>query len=270
MMNVQMLNPQLSNTQIPNPPMSVPQNVMSAPQMTNVQMNNPQMINIQVSNQQMSNPAMMTSQIPNQSMGQQQMTTGQSIPMMSMGQPVMSEISSAGVMSQAAKRTIVWQGQLDFQEKLPSAPGQPTGNMMKYQLPCSISSNVIQGSPEIVTEDWPKSLTIQLLPRALISKLTPIFKNSSIHVGLHFSEESSSYESQQGRQKLTMAMSSNSVGCIQFQAQTTKIMIVIYMNDKKVFVGFIPRDQEAFLHMMRETVAQHKKPQAPPAKGKVY
>ena len=166
-----------------------PNSGMVNPQMSNVQTLNPQMSNTQMANPQMLNPSMpnqmLNPQMQAQNMGQQQISVNQSTPMMSMGQPVMSEVSSAGVMSQAAKRSIVWQGHLDYLEKVPTAPGQAVGNM-KYTLACHISSNVIQGVPEILTEDWPKTLTIQLLPRTLISTLTPIFKNSSIHVGLHF------------------------------------------------------------------------------------
>ncbi|RWS24983.1 hypothetical protein B4U80_03752 [Leptotrombidium deliense] len=152
-------------------------------------------------------------------------------------------------------RRKIWAGIIEYQEK--PVPPHNTANRITYTLQCQISCAVVNGDPEVNAERWPDKLSLQLLPRTLITKLFNILKISSFHVGLHFSNQEN-----EGFQKLSKIMSSNWVGCIQFTSvPTIRMMIVLYMPEKKVYMGFIPHDQEAFFAAMRQMIEQHKKDQ---------
>lgn len=155
------------------------------------------------------------------------------------------------------KRKIVWNGVMSYEDKSPNSK-------TKYQLPCQISSLVNeQGSPEADTTGWPQGLTIALLPRTLMMKMMDTLKNQSVHVGLHFNETVSP-ENKPGYDKLIKSMSSMSAGCVQFQIQGVvhpRIMIIIYVEEKKLFYGFIPNQQESFFQQMKAVVQNHKKQQ---------
>lgn len=166
--------------------------------------------------------------------------------------------------SQAPQKTRkrIWSGIIEYQEKPVQPPGQGQqpnpSNRITYTLNCQISSNVISpsGEAEVNAEKWPEKLVLQLLPRPLIMKLFDILRQASHLVGLHFNQES------EGLQKLSKIMSTNWVGCIQFTSPTTiRMMIVLYMVDKKLYMGFIPNDQEDFFSKMRQMIEQHKKEQ---------
>lgn len=160
------------------------------------------------------------------------------------------------------RRKVVWGGIVEYQEKIPPpAPGQPNvpqvGNRITYTLQCQISCSITNGEPEVNADKWPEKLVLQLLPRNLIMKLFGILKSGSVHVGLHFSNPES-----EGLQKLSKSMSMQFVGCVQFQGMSPiRMMIVIYMPDKRLFMGFIPNDQEGFFTAMKQMIEQHKKEQ---------
>lgn len=159
------------------------------------------------------------------------------------------------------RRKVVWGGIVEYQEKSPApVPGQPNvqvGNRITYTLNCQISCSLTNGEPEVNAEKWPEKLVLQLLPRNLIMKLFGILKSGSVHVGLHFSNPES-----EGLQKLSKSMSMQFVGCVQFQGMSPiRMMIVIYMPDKRLFMGFIPNDQEGFFAAMKHMIEQHKKEQ---------
>ncbi|RWS05292.1 mediator of RNA polymerase II transcription subunit 25-like protein [Dinothrombium tinctorium] len=151
-------------------------------------------------------------------------------------------------------RRKIWVGIIEYQEK--PVPPHNT-NRITYTLQCQISGPVINGEPEVNADKWPEKLSLQLLPRPLIQKLFDILKSASHHVGLHFTNSEN-----EGFQKLSKIMSTNWVGCIQFTSiPAIRMMIVLYMPEKKVYMGFIPHDQEGFFSAMRQMIEQHKKDQ---------
>ena len=178
-------------------------------------------------------------------------------------QPQMvAQVLSQAQPPQPKQRKIVWSGLMNYEDK---GPGQ-TPLKTCYRLPCQISCLVTAtGVPEADTTGWPQSLTVQLLPRQLMMKMIDTLKNQSVHVGLHLSEDLTP-ENKPGLEKLIKSMSHVSAGCVQFQVQgpiptQMRIMIIIYVEEKKVFYGFIPNQQETFFQQMKAVVQNHKKQQ---------
>ncbi|CAG2165639.1 unnamed protein product [Oppiella nova] len=194
----------------------------------------------------------------------------QSQPQQSFQQPVttMSQMISsqpqfvntgAGIPSPQMKpeqRRRIWAGTIEYQEK-PVQPGPVNpANRITYSLNCQISCHVVNGEPEINAEKWPEKLILSLLPKQLIMRLFPMLKNGSYHISLHFNGDP-----EQGLSKLSKIMSTNWVGCIQFTALSIRMMIILYMPDKRMYMGFVPHDQEEFFKAMREIIETHKKEQ---------
>lgn len=198
---------------------------------------------------------------PTQIMSQQQLQPQQGqqpqmvAQMLSQGQPQPQP-------QQKQQRKVVWTGVMNYEEKTPG----PNVVKTSYRLPCQISSLMSANDPntaEADTTNWPQSLNMQLLPRQLMMKMMDTLKNQSVHVWLHLSENVSP-ENKPGYEKLIKSMSSVSAGCIQFQTQgmsQMRIMIIIYVEEKKIFYGFIPNQQENFFQQMKIVVQNHKKQQ---------
>jgi len=156
----------------------------------------------------------------------------------------------------------IWMGIIEYQERPGSLPAQSATDRITYSLHCHITSSA---DFEINTEKWPPKLVLQLLPRNMIARLFNILKNHSHMITFHFSNQES-----EGYQKLSKIMSNTErtggnawVGCIQLSpVHGVRMIIVIYMPEKKLFMGFIPIDQEAFFSEMRNTIEEHRKDQA--------
>ena len=142
-----------------------------------------------------------------------------------------------------------------------------------YTLPCQISCFAqASGAPEANTQGWPDQLNIQLLPRAMVMKMTTL-KTDSVHVGLHFQDDSITPENKVGLEKMIRIMSNAqqpsqpSAGCVQFQVNPggpgsqMRIMIIIYFEEKKAFYGFIPNEQEKFFNQLKQMVQEQKRQQ---------
>lgn len=152
-------------------------------------------------------------------------------------------------------RCTIWQGILEFHEK---SPNQPQAQRVSHSLPCTFSSMVTNGDPDVNADKWPNRLMLQLIPRQLIAvaNLFNILKTAARHVLIHFNQESEALS------KLCKIMSSGLVGCIQFhQNCDIRIMVVLYMPDKKIYMGFIANDQDSFFHNIRQMYENHRKQQ---------
>ncbi|CAL1263811.1 unnamed protein product [Larinioides sclopetarius] len=154
-------------------------------------------------------------------------------------------------------RRTIWQGILEFQEK--SNSPQVQGQRVTHSLPCTFSSMVTNnGEPDVNAEKWPNRLMLQLIPKHLIvvANLFSTLKTAARHVLIHFNQETEALA------KLCKNMSSGLVGCIQFQNPVDiRIMVVLYMPDKRIYMGFIANDQESFFNNIRQRYENHRKQQ---------
>lgn len=98
------------------------------------------------------------------------------------------------------QRTRIWMGVIEYHDKVP-APAYKS----LYLLDCTITYQSQPHDPEFKSTKWPDKLLINTVPKTLINRLSPIFKNNSFHINFHFSSDSP------GLKKLITAMSANSV-----------------------------------------------------------
>ncbi|XP_015915623.1 mediator of RNA polymerase II transcription subunit 25 [Parasteatoda tepidariorum] len=154
-------------------------------------------------------------------------------------------------------RRTIWQGYLEFQEKV--NPQQVQGQRVTHALACTFSSVVANtGELDVNADKWPNRLSLQLIPRQLIvaANLFAILKTAAKHVLIHFTQDCDALN------KLCKNMSSGLVGCVQFPNNCDiRIMVILYMPDKRIYMGFIANDQEAFFNNIRQMYDNHRKQQ---------
>merc|ERR1711997_320448 len=128
----------------------------------------------------------------------------------------------------------------------------------------SITTAMENGVPEVLPMNWPTSLVMQTIPISLINRTGKQFFSNSRTVLFHPSEEES-------MNSLTNLLSNGSTvgngstsglaGCVHFSGVPNcdvKVLILLYSPGKKVFLGFIPNDQNTFVEKIREEIRKEK------------
>ncbi|XP_074594894.1 mediator of RNA polymerase II transcription subunit 25-like isoform X3 [Brevipalpus obovatus] len=163
----------------------------------------------------------------------------------------------------------IWKGIIDYQEKSISQQVENAAQQkISYMLPCSITTQ----SPdlELYAEKWSEQLVLSLIPRSLIQSLSSVLKDQSHILNLHFDEQNNPEVCQKLARALTQNTRINSsvnfCGCVQFTNKdksqpSMRVMIVVYTPEKKMFIGFIPQDQEGFFNKLKSIIDQHKNDQ---------
>jgi len=169
-------------------------------------------------------------------------------------------------MMQGGPRTqeVIWEGELQWKENVKAADGKPvsSGNKTIHTVRCQAkaSKDAGQGNSEVKFQNWPQTLILQLIPKDLTQT-----------IGSHFFEGSGSVlfrpEPSESLDALTKTLSSGYAGCVHFTgvgaAQCDiKVLILLYSNDKKAYLGFIPNDQAQFVERIRMVIQQQKSKQA--------
>ena len=168
--------------------------------------------------------------------------------------------------SSARTREVIWKGQLHWREN-PPRPGMqnPTQQQrVERSVNLSISTAMENGVPEVLPMNWPTSLVMQTIPISLINRTGKQFFSNSRTVLFHPSEEES-------MNSLTNLLSNGSTvgngstsglaGCVHFSGVPNcdvKVLILLYSPGKKVFLGFIPNDQNTFVERIREEIRKEK------------
>jgi len=169
--------------------------------------------------------------------------------------------------SAARTREVIWKGQLHWREN-PPRPGlqNPTPQQQRVErsVNLSISTAMENGVPEVLPMNWPTSLVMQTIPISLINRTGKQFFSNSRTVLFHPSEEES-------LNSLTNLLSNGSsggstgtsglAGCVHFSGVPNcdvKVLILLYSPGKKVFLGFIPNDQNTFVERIREEIRKEK------------
>ncbi|CAC5362711.1 MED25 [Mytilus coruscus] len=166
-------------------------------------------------------------------------------------------IPNPPIQGQNKDRKIIWSGMLEYQEKIKS--NGPTQPKMARQLQCQLS--IGSADPEIITTNWPKELIMQLIPQSLLSspQLQPLFK-SSRQVAFHFGNHNVD-----SLRNLHRTMGSGFAGCVHFPPGTqcdVRVLLLLFSNKRKAFIGLIPNDQKAFVDGIRNVIFTHKLKQA--------
>merc|ERR1719411_2082278 len=166
----------------------------------------------------------------------------------------------------ARERDIIWRGELEWQEKTKDNEQQK----ITHNVQCSVSTSkdVNTGLPEVKSDNWPGKLIMQLIPKSLVQTIGGQYFRNSKSVLFHPQDCDS-------LQALTNVMGTGFAGCVHFTGNCDiKVLILLYSNDKKAYLGFIPNDQVSFVERIRTVIQQQKQgqhvapgPSGPPGGG---
>merc|ERR550519_3188348 len=179
-----------------------------------------------------------------------------------MGQPGMQQQLRPGMQpgqERAREREVIWKGELEWQEKLKDGVDQK----ISHSVACSVSTSKENGVPEVKPDNWPAKLIMQLIPKSLVQTIGGQYFRNSKSVLFHPNECES-------LDALTKVMGTGFAGCVHFtgvQACDIKVLILLYSNDKKAYLGFIPNDQASFVDRIRTVIQQQKTGQQVRAQG---
>jgi mediator of RNA polymerase II transcription subunit 25 len=199
------------------------------PQMMNAQNPNMQMQNQQMINQQ--KQGMMQNQLQNPNMpmqNPQMLAQGQQNPqMMQNQQGNQGQMQNPQMMPQ---RERIWVGILEWNDK------QNQQNQVR-QVPCEIYASLSKetNEPEIRGDTWPNRLIMQLMPKTVISNVGGQMLRDARVVQFQWGN-SEAFES------LSKVMANGFAGCVHFtgpQQCDVKILILLYMQDKKSYYGML-------------------------------
>ncbi|XP_053384531.1 mediator of RNA polymerase II transcription subunit 25-like isoform X2 [Mercenaria mercenaria] len=238
----------------------------SNPQMSNIQSKQGMMANMGQNIGSVPHTMVSTSMMPSSTGGGVGVTQTQPQPnMMAGGNPMPGNVSGAqpgqpaipGPDQQGANplqnRNIIWKGQLEWQDKKTVMQG-PSARITR-SLGCMVS--IARTDQEINTQSWPSTLIMQLMPQTLLNsqQLHPLFKNSR-QVGFHFHNTNLD-----DLRNLYKVMGSGFAGCVHFPPSTAcdiRVLLLLFSNKRKSFVGLIPNDQSGVVNGIRQVITQHK------------
>ncbi|XP_018019885.1 mediator of RNA polymerase II transcription subunit 25 [Hyalella azteca] len=139
------------------------------------------------------------------------------------------------------QRTVVWQGTLELQEKK-DAPMVRAN----YQIPCKMTTSIVNGEPEVKAEGWPAKLVLHLIPKGILSPLgNSCFKQ--VHTVMFLPEPCPALT------VLSNHLSRSMAGCVYPTNSNVnlRMIILLYSSEKDAYVGFIPIDQQSFIAKMK-------------------
>merc|ERR1719500_169811 len=260
-MQQQQLNPGMQQSQ----PNSMQQQHPNQPNMQQSGMNNP--VGMQ---QRMPQTGGMQQQGMQGGMGPQQGVMGQAGPggmqqqqQGMQGQPGMSQQPGMGPRGPAPpggqrEREVIWKGELEWQEKVKGGPGD---QKISHSVACSVSTSKENGVPEVKPDNWPPKLIMQLIPKTLVQTIGGEYFRNSKSVLFHPSDCDT-------LEALTKVMGTGFAGCVHFTGHCDiKVLILLYSNDKKAYLGFIPNDQTSFVERIRTVIQRQKMGQQQPQPG---
>ena len=146
------------------------------------------------------------------------------------------------------ERISIWRGGMEWKEKIRYSDMRIT-----HSINCSVSTvKNSQGQPEVNSESWPQKLIMQLLPKTIVSKFGGYYFRNSNSVLFQIQDS-------EGCVALTNLMSNGFAGVVHFTGSCDiKVLILLYSRDKRAYLGFIPRDQFAFVERIRAVLRREK------------
>jgi len=178
------------------------------------------------------------------------------------GMPMQTGMPMGGPQQGAREREVIWKGELEWQEKVKDGPAD---QKISHSVNCTVSTSKENGVPEVKPDNWPAKLIMQLIPKSLVQTIGGQYFRNSKSVLFHPNECES-------LDALTKVMGTGFAGCVHFtgvQACDIKVLILLYSNDKKAYLGFIPNDQASFVDRIRTVIQQQKTGQQVRAQGQM-
>ena len=143
------------------------------------------------------------------------------------------------------QREVIWEGEVEWHERGDRSREQ----RIKHNVPCTISSIKENGVTEMVPNNWPQKLIMQLIPKSLVQTLGVQYFSNSKSVLFHPST----------RDIMKALLGELFAGCVHFPgAGEVKVLILIYSSHKDAYLGFIPNEQNSFVDRIRKVVQQQK------------
>ena len=151
------------------------------------------------------------------------------------------------------ERDNIWRGELEWQEKVKDSDQKIT-----HKVQCTVfTSKNDRGEPDVRSDNWPGKLIMQLMPKSLVQAIGGQYFRNSKSVLFHPQECESLVA-------LTNVMGTGFAGCVHFTGVCDiRVLILLYSNDKKAYLGFIPNDQVSFVERIRTVIQQLKHGQHP-------
>lgn len=148
-----------------------------------------------------------------------------------------------------ANRERIWRGILEWNDKQNQ---QNTTRQVQCEIYASVSKETNEA--EVRGDTWPSRLIMQMMPRSVITSVGGQMLRDAKIVNFQWGQPPESFES------LSKVMSNGYAGCVHFTpAQCdVKILILLYMADKKSYYGFIPNDQNGYVDKLRRVIQQSK------------
>jgi mediator of RNA polymerase II transcription subunit 25 len=235
-------------SQLSQPPSLPPQ--MAGNQQGNMVRMNPmqgqQQNPMQMQGQQVQNPNINMANLQ----GNQMMQQGQVPPQMNPGQMnMMQQPSTQQQQGPMPTSECIWRGILEWNDK------QNQQNTMR-QVQCEVHSSFSKETKEVEVrgDNWPTKLIMQLMPRQVITNVGGHRLRESKIVIFQWGQPSEAF------QALTKVMANGFAGCVHFNANQCdlKILILLYMPEKKSYYGFIPNDQVGYVEELRRIIQMSK------------
>ena len=162
----------------------------------------------------------------------------------------------------SSSQDVIWQGQLKWKEisiGFEGSQGMTNGGdsiqPAQRSIDVYIKSTRKNGVLEVVPANWPASLTMQLLPLAIMRRAGKKFFSNSSTVLFEILDEQNELILK------GLLNKSGMVGCVHFIGAPTcgtKVMILAYSREKDIFIGFIPTDQIQFIQRVRDEIELQK------------
>ncbi|KAK3103502.1 hypothetical protein FSP39_019671, partial [Pinctada imbricata] len=109
----------------------------------------------------------------------------------------------------------------------------------------------------INASNWPSQLIMQFIPQSLLTstQLQPRFKNSR-QVAFHFGSHNL-----EALKNLYKVMGTGFAGCVHFPSPSqcdVRVLLLLFSNNRRAFIGLIPNDQTGFVQGMRTAIYSYK------------
>ncbi len=106
-------------------------------------------------------------------------------------------------------KQVIWEGELQWKENTKAGDASSSGDKTEHVVMCSVTSSKENGGQEVKSENWPRRLIMQLIPKSLVQTIGSSYFKSSRSVLFH-------PEPSEALNALTKVLSNGFAGCVHF------------------------------------------------------
>ena len=143
----------------------------------------------------------------------------------------------------------IWQGELSWvNPKYDSNQEQ-----VAHSVFCTVSTKFMESSqqPTVCSDNWPKKLIMQMIPRSLVQQNIKYFQNARFLFD---------FTDNPAKNSLKQVLNQGYAGCVHFHSSEDKkcdirVLILLFNPRDNNYWGYIPNDQVQFIDCIREAAA---------------